>query len=328
MTTDLGDLNAFVAVARARGFRDAARATGKSASGLSEAVRRLEAALGVRLLYRTTRSVAPTEAGGRLLERLGSALTEVESALDVVNGFRDRPVGTLRLNVPVVAARLVLPQIVPRFLAAYPEIRLEVVAEDRFVDLLAGGFDAGIRYDERLQQDMIAVPIGPRTQRFALGAAPAYLDRHGRPQHPSELLQHACLCGRFTGRAMTPWEFERDGQVVRIEPTGPLIVSLGTATDLAVAAAMAGTGIISLFDDWLRPLFESGALEPVLEPWWQAFSGPFLYYSGRRLVPAPLRAFIDFVKASAWPAAPVVPATPRAGKGRRSRATQRSSKVR
>ena len=328
MTTDLGDLNAFVAVARARGFRDAARATGKSASGLSEAVRRLEAALGVRLLYRTTRSVAPTEAGRRLLERLGSALTEVESALDVVNGFRDRPVGTLRLNVPVVAARLVLPEIVPRFLAAYPEIRLEVVAEDSFVDLLAGGFDAGIRYDERLQQDMIAVPIGPRTQRFALAAAPAYLERHGRPQHPSELLQHACLGGRFTGRAMTPWEFERDGEVVRIEPTGPLIVSLGTATDLAVAAAIAATGIISLFDDWLRPLFESGALEPVLEPWWQAFSGPFLYYSGRRLVPAPLRAFIDFVRASAWPAAPVVPAAPRAGKGRRSRATQRSSKVR
>jgi DNA-binding transcriptional LysR family regulator len=331
VTTDLGDLNAFVAVARARGFRDAARATGKSASGLSEAVRRLEAALGVRLLYRTTRSVAPTEVGGRLLERLGSALTEVESALDVVNGFRDRPAGTLRLNVPVVAARLVLPEIVPRFLAAYPEIRLEVVAEDRFVDLLAGGFDAGIRYDERLQQDMIAVPIGPRTQRFALAAAPAYLDRHGRPQHPSELLQHACLYGRFTGRAMTPWEFERDGEVVRIEPTGPLIVSLGTATDLAVAAAIAGTGIISLFDDWLRPLFESGALEPVLEPWWQAFSGPFLYYSGRRLVPAPLRAFIDFVRASAWPAAPVVPAASvasRAGKGQRSRATQRSSKVR
>ena len=314
MKTDLGDLNAFVAVARGRGFRDAARVTGKSASGLSEAVRRLEATLGVRLLYRTTRSVALTEAGGRLLERLSSALTEVESALDVVNGFRDRPAGTLRLNVPVVAARLVLPALVPRFLAAYPEIRLEVVAEDSLVDVLAAGFDAGIRYDERLQQDMIAVPIGPRTQRFALAAAPAYLDRHGRPQHPRELLQHACLRGRFTGRAMPPWEFERDGEVVRIEPTGPLLVSLGTATDLAVDAAIAGTGIICTFDDWLRPYFESGALEPVLEPWWQRFSGPFLYYSGRRLVPAPLRAFIDFIRTSAAPAAP------RAVKRKRSRA--------
>jgi DNA-binding transcriptional LysR family regulator len=304
---DLADLSAFVAVARARGFRDAARASGNSASGLSEAVRRLEGTLGVRLLYRTTRSVAPTEAGRRLLERLGSALSEVEAALDVVNGFRDRPAGTLRLNVPVVAARLVLPDIVPRFLAAYPEIRLEVVAEDSFVDVLALGFDAGIRYDERLQQDMIAVPIGPRTQRFALAAAPAYLDRHGRPRHPRELLQHACLGGRFSGRAMPPWEFERDGEVVRIEPTGPLLVSLGTATDLAVAAAIAGTGIILGFDDWLRPHFESGALEAVLEPWWQRFPGPFLYYSGRRLVPAPLRAFIDFIKASAVPPAPVAP---------------------
>ena len=313
MTTDLGDLDAFVTVARARGFRHAARASGKSASGLSEAVRRLEAALGVRLLNRTTRSVAPTEAGGRLLERLGSALTEVESALDVVNGFRDRPVGTLRLNVPVSAARLVLPEIVPRFLAAYPEIRLEVVAEDSFVDVLAAGFDAGIRYDERLQQDMIAIPIGPRTQRFAVGAAPAYLDRHGRPRHPRDLLEHACLRGRFTGRAVAPWEFERAGEIVRIDPTGPLLVSLGTATELAVAAAIAGTGIISSFEAWLRPHFESGALEPILEPWWQSFSGPFLYYPGRRLVPAPLRAFIDFIRASAAPAAPRAAKRRRAG---------------
>jgi DNA-binding transcriptional LysR family regulator len=293
---DLGDLNAFVAVARAKGFRDGARAAGASASGLSEAVRRLEAELGVRLLNRTTRSVVPTEAGQRLLDRLGPALTEVEAALDVVNGFREKPAGTLRLNVPVSAVRLVLPAIVPPFLAAYPEIRLEVIAEDSFVDVLAAGCDAGIRYDERLEQDMIAVPIGPRTQRFAAAAASAYLDRHGRPQHPRELLDHACLRGRFRSGAMPPWEFERDGEIVRVEPTGPLLVSTGTATDLAVEAAIAGTGIICLFDDWLRPYFESGALEPVLEPWWQSFPGPFLYYSGRRLVPAPLRAFIDFIK--------------------------------
>jgi len=294
--SNLGDLNALMAVARAGGFRDAARATGISASGLSEAVRRLETALGVRLFNRSTRSVVPTEAGKRLLERLSPALTEVESALDVVNTFRDRTAGTLRLNVPVSAARLVLPAIVPGFLAAYPEIRLEVVAEDSFVDVLAAGFDAGIRYDERLEQDMIAVPIGPRVQRFAAAASPAYLDHHGRPAHPRELLNHACLCGRFSSGAMPPWEFERDGEVVRVEPTGPLLVSMGTATDLAVAAAMAGTGIICLFDGWLRPYFDSGALEPVLEAWWQRFPGPFLYYPGRRLVPAPLRAFIDFVR--------------------------------
>jgi DNA-binding transcriptional LysR family regulator len=296
---DLADLNAFVAVARAGGFRDGARAMGGSASGVSEAVRRLETQLGVRLLNRTTRSVVPTEAGARLLERLNPALNEVEAALDVVNAFRDRPAGTLRLNVPVVAARLVLPKIVTPFLAAYPDIRLQVIAEDSFVDVIAAGCDAGIRYEERLEQDMIAVPIGPRRQRYATGAAPAYLNRRGRPEHPRDLLGHACLSGRFSSGAMTTWEFERTGEVVRLDPAGPLVVSVGSATDLAVDAAIAGTGIIFLFEDWLRPHFASGALEPVLEPWWPSFSGPFLYYPGRRLVPAPLRAFIDFIKTPA-----------------------------
>ena len=299
MKADLGDLNAFLAVARAGGYRDGARASGVSASGLSEAVRRLETQLGVRLFNRTTRSVVPTEAGARLLERLGPALTEVDAALDVVNVFRDRPAGTLRLNVPVSAVRLVLPAIVPPFLAAYPDIKLEVIAEDSFVDVLAAGCDAGIRFDERLEQDMIAVPIGPRMQRFATAAAPAYLNRRGRPAHPRDLLGHACLRGRFASGTMPPWEFERDGKVVRVDPTGPLLVGIGGASDLAVEAAVAGTGIIYIFEDWLRPHFKSGALEAVLEPWWLRFSGMFLYYPGRRLVPAPLRAFIDFVKASA-----------------------------
>ncbi len=297
MRHDLGDLNAFVAVARARGFRDAARAGNVSASALSEAVRRLEGQLGVRLLNRTTRSVVPTEAGERLLARLGPALREVDAALDVVNGFRDRVAGTLRLNVPVVAARLVLPAIVPPFLAAYPEIQLEVMAEDSFVDVLAAGCDAGIRYDERLEQDMIAVPIGPRRQRFATAASPSYLAARGRPQHPRDLMAHACLRGRFSSGAMPPWEFEREGEVIRLDPSGPLVVGSGSAMELAIETAISGTGVIHLFEQWLRPHLDSGALEPVLEPWWQSFAGPFLYYPGRRLVPAPLRAFLDFVKA-------------------------------
>jgi DNA-binding transcriptional LysR family regulator len=295
MAADLSDLTAFVVVARAGGFRDGARKSGGSASSLSEAVRRLEVRLGVRLLNRTTRSVALTEAGARLLDRLGPALGEIEAALDVVNRFRDRPAGTLRLNVPVSAARLVLPAIVPPFLAAYPDIHLEVIAEDSFVDVLAAGCDAGIRYDERLEQDMIAVPIGPRKQFFATAAAPDYLHRHGRPHHPRDLLDHSCLRGQFASGAMTAWEFERNGEYVRVEPSGPLIVRVGAATDLAVDAALAGTGIIHLFEDWLRPHLDSGALEPVLKPWWQPFSGPFLYYPGRRLLPAPLRAFVDFI---------------------------------
>jgi DNA-binding transcriptional LysR family regulator len=295
MAAELGDLTALLAVARAGGFRDAARATGSSASTLSEAVRRLEARLGVRLLHRTTRSVAPTEAGARLLDRLGPALAEVEAALDVVNGFRDRPAGTLRRTVPIRAVRLVLPRIVPPFLAAYPDIRLDIMAEDSFVDMLAAGCDAGIRYDERLEQDMIAVPIGPREQRFATAASPAYLDRRGRPDHPRQLLDHACLRSRFSSGAMHVWEFERDGEVVKVDPAGPLIVSAGGATDLAIEAAVAGTGVIHLFEDWLRPALDSGALEPVLQPWWRPFTGPFLYYPSRRYLPAPLRAFVDFI---------------------------------
>jgi DNA-binding transcriptional LysR family regulator len=296
MTTELQDLQAFLAVARAGGFRQAARSGGDSASKLSEAVRRLETRLGLRLLHRTTRNVSPTEAGARLAERLAPALAEVEASLDVVNHFRDRPAGTLRINVPANVARTVLPNIVTPFLRRYPEIRLEVIVEDSFVDLIASGCDAGIRYDERLAQDMIALPIGPRTQRLVTAAAPVYLQAHGKPEHPRDLLQHACLRGQFSGGAVPLWEFERDGELVRVDPPGPLQVRTGAAFDLAVQAALDGLGIIHLFEDWLQPHLDSGALVPVLEPWSQRFSGPLLYYAGRRHLPSPLRAFVDFIR--------------------------------
>src|SRR5579863_9454076 len=209
---EMNDLAAFVSVARAGGFRDAARISGVSASSLSAAVRRLESKLGMRLLNRTTRSVAPTEAGLRLIEKLTPLFSEMEAALDVLNRFRDKPSGTLKLNVPSSAARIVLPTVIPQFLKAYPDIRVEVVVEDGFVDVLSIGCDAGIRYDERLEQDMIAIPIGPRVQRFATAAAPDYLDRHGRPKHPRDLLGHSCLQTRFSNGAVLPWEFERDGK--------------------------------------------------------------------------------------------------------------------
>ena len=149
---------------------------------------------------------------------------------------------------------------------------------------------------------MIAVPIGPRLQRFATAASPAYLAARGRPEHPRDLLRHACLRGQFASGTMPTMEFERDGEVVRIDPTGPLVVRLGAAVDLAICAAIDGLGIIHLFEEWLRGPLDSGALVAVLEPWWQPFPGPFLYYPGRRLLPAPLRAFIDFIKIQEQPA--------------------------
>lgn len=297
MTMEFNDLAAFVSVARAGGFRDAARVSGVSASSLSIAVRRLESKLGMRLLNRTTRSVAPTEAGLRLIEKLTPLFSEMEAALDVLNRFRDKPSGTLKLNVPSSAARIVLPTVIPRFLKAYPDIRVEVVVEDGFVDVLAIGCDAGIRYDEQLEQDMIAIPIGPRVQRFATAAAPDYLDTYGRPEHPRDLLAHACLRGQFAGGATPTWYFEQNGEVVQLNPSGPLLVRPGAAIDLAISTAVAGVGVIHLFEDMLRPHLDSGALEPILEPWWQRFSGPFLYYPGRRHLPAPLRVFVDFLKA-------------------------------
>jgi len=296
MNVDLGDLKLFVAVARASGFRQAARTIGASASTLSEAVRRLETAVGARLLHRTTRSVVPTEAGAQLIDRLMPVLMEVDAALDGVREFSEGVTGTLRLNVPVSAARLFLPAILPGFLAAHPDIKVEIVAEDSFVNMLASGCDAGIRYDERLEQDMIAVPIGPRVQRFATAATPAYLDRRGRPEHPRDLLLHDCILGRFaSGRLTSPWEFERDGKIIKVEPQARLTIGIG-GTDLGVDAAVAGSGVIHLFEEWLQPHLSSGALEPVLKDWWQSFSGPFLYHSSRHLMPPPLRVFIEYLR--------------------------------
>lgn len=292
----LEDLAAFAAVVQHGGFRGAARATGTSASRLSEAIRRLEERLGVRLLHRTTRSMTPTEVGARLLARLRPALDDLDAALELVNESKDKPAGRLRLNVPISASRLVLPRIVPAFLAAFPEVELEVVAEDNFVNVLAEGFDAGIRYGERLERDMVAIPIGPRTQRFAAAASKGYLERHGRPRHPRDLLRHACLRGKFSSGSAHAWEFVRGGESLKLDVRGPLVVGLGGTADLAVDVAIAGVGVVYLFEEWLQPHFARGELEPVLAPWWPSFTGPFLYYAGRRHLPPPLRAFVDFVK--------------------------------
>ncbi len=291
---NLDDFAHFAAVAAAGGFRAAAQAKHLSASSLSEAVRRLESDLNVRLLNRTTRSVTPTEAGRRLLERLAPALAELAHAADDLIAESDRPTGTLRLNVPVVVARYILPPIAARFLAAHPGVRLEVDAEDSFVDVLAAGFDAGIRYEESVDRDMIAIPIGPRRQRFVCVAAPAFLARHGTPTHPRDLAGLARIGHCFPGGRLIVWEFERGRQRVRIAPEGPLIAN---ALEMELAAVVAGLGVAVGFAEFYAGELASGALVEILADWQEDFSGPLLYYHSRRLMPAPLRAFIDFVRA-------------------------------
>lgn len=291
---NLADLDAFVAVARARSFRAAARLRGVSASALSEALRRLEARLGARLLNRTTRSVTPTQAGARLLDRLGPAIREIGSALDAVNASADAPAGTLRINAPTVVVRHVLPGIVARFLGAHPGIVLEVETNDSFIDVLGEGFDAGIRYEERVERDMIAVPIGPRSQRFVLAGTPGYLAAQGTPRHPRDLLGHACIRHRFASRVTAQWEFERGGETVRIAPSGPLIA---TTPELEVHTALAGLGLVCTFEDYLQEGLADGRLVPLLEDWLPPFSGPRLYFAERQHMPVPLRAFVDFIRA-------------------------------
>lgn len=267
-----------------------------SASKASEAVRRLESELAVKLLHRTTRSVTLTPAGGRLLDRLGPALTEIAAALDVVKSTSDRPAGTLRLNVPPVAARVVLPRLLPRFIAAFPDVRVEITVDEALVDVVARGCDAGIRYGESLEKDMVAVPIGAREQRFALAASPKYVERQGRPNHPRDLLQHACLRVRHSNGAPIVWKFGRDGETIQVDAPAPLVANLGSGSELLIDAAIAGSGVVYLFEEMLQPHFESGALVPLLERWWLRFPGPFLYYSSRLHLPPPLRAFVDFIR--------------------------------
>ncbi|MBK4772735.1 MULTISPECIES: LysR substrate-binding domain-containing protein [Pantoea] len=296
MALDMALLHAVVAVAKAGGFREAARMSGSNPSRLSDAVRRAEQQLGVRLFNRTTRTVVLTEAGRALMSRLLPAMNEVDAALDALNTFRDTPGGTLRLNVPVSAARLVLPAIVPGFLQRYPDIRLEIVAESNVQDIFRDSCDAGIRYDDHLEQDMVALPIGPRVQRFAAAAAPAYLAAYGTPQHPRDLMQHRCLYGRYATGVTAEWEFSRGAERIMLQPQGPLICSIGAAMELTVSTAIAGAGVVYLFEDWLKPALANGSLQPILADWWLSFPGLWLYYNDRRLIPAPLQAFLSWIR--------------------------------
>jgi DNA-binding transcriptional LysR family regulator len=288
---DLRDLQAFVAVARSGNFRRAAREHGLAVSSLSQRLSDLEERLGVRLLNRTTRSVALTEAGKVLLSRLGPALSEVGAAVEQIRELRAVASGRLRINAPPPAVDLVLAPMVAPFLARYPQIELEITADSGFVDIVQAGFDAGVRYGEHLAQDMIAVPLGAE-QRYAVVASPQYVAQHGRPDHPRDLLRYHCIRARFSSGVMLEWEFEKDGHVVKVSPPARLIA---TYCGLAFRAACDGVGYWATFEGSVREAIASGALVSVLEDWCPPFPGPYLYYPSRRQPPPALAAFVAFV---------------------------------
>lgn len=289
----LDELAVFLAVSRGRGFRTAARWLGVSPSTVSETISRLEARLGVPLLVRTTRSVQLTEAGRALAERLEPVMSEARAALDDAASSQDTVRGRLKLNVPGAVMVDILPPLLDGFLAAYPHVRIEVMVDDRLVDITAVGCDAGIRYGEHLAQDMIAVPIGPRRQWSALAASPDYLAKRGIPAHPRDILDHDCIRTRFASGTLIEWQFEKAGETLLVDPPARLIIgAAGSAA--AIDLAVAGRGLIQTFRNWLDPHLQRGTLLPVLADWWPVFDGPRLYFSSR-LMPAPLRAFIDFI---------------------------------
>jgi DNA-binding transcriptional LysR family regulator len=289
---DLRDLDAFVAIARTKNFRRAAREQGVSVSSFSQRLRDMEERLGVRLLNRTTRSVALTEAGELLLARAAPAISDVNAALEEVRGLRGVPSGRLRINAPPPAIDLVLAPLIGPFLEAFQQVEFEIVGQSGFIDIVGAGYDAGVRYGEHLEQDMIAIPLGP-PQRYALVAAPAYLARHGRPKHPRDLLDHACIRVRLSSGAMLDWEFEKAGRAVQLSPPAKLVVNHPAP---AMRAARDGVGFWLTFRDYVSETIASGALVSVLDDWCPPFPGPFLYYPSRHQPPPALAAFVNFVR--------------------------------
>ena len=276
---ELGNLAMFLAVAEERSFTKAAAKLGISQSALSHTMRRLEAKLGLRLLTRTTRSVALTDAGERLIATLRPALEAIDDKLASLTALRERPAGTVRITSSAHAARAVLWPVIDRLTAEHPDINVEVSIESGLIDIVSGRFDAGVRLGERLDQDMVAVPISPKL-RMAAFAAPSYLERHGTPLTPYDLATHNCINLRMaTSGGLYAWEFERDGKELKVRTEGQLVFN---DADLIVAAALAGRGIAFTIEGHVDHHFASGALVRVLEDWCEPFDGYYLYYPSRR----------------------------------------------
>ncbi len=294
---DITELNAFAEVATLRSFRKAADVLELSPSTVSHLMSRLEQRMDMRLLHRTTRSVAPTQAGERLLARLRPVLEELHSALGEVDEFRGKATGRVRINAPEQGVRLLLRDVVPAFQKKFPEIELDLVTEGRFVDIVKEGFDAGVRLGGTIPRDMIAIQIGGQARGVAV-ASPRYLTQHKRPQTPDDLQSHKCIRVRLPNGKLLAWEFEKRGQTFAIDVPGKLILN---QEGLMIEAALAGLGVAYVFESSVRDALKSGQLISVLDDWCPDFPGANLYYPGNRNIPSALRAFVDTVKI--WSAA-------------------------
>jgi DNA-binding transcriptional LysR family regulator len=290
----LNDLTAFVTVATRRSFRRAADELGTAPSTLSHAMRALEERMGVRLLNRTTRSVSPTQAGFELLGRLQPALATLDEALDSLAAFRGSVTGTVRINAPRLGAALLVSDILPAMSERFPDVVVDLIVEGKLVDIVAAGFDAGMRLADSIPKDMIAVPLaGPVS--FICVASPAYLERFGEPGTPDELKRHRCIGHRVPGGKLYRWEFERAGQALTVETGGPVILD---DEELMVDAAIKGLGIAYVASLAAKAALAEGRLRRVLAAWTPASERIAIYYPGHRAVPPALRAFLDVVKAA------------------------------
>lgn len=290
--SDYVELRAFTAIVEHGSFVRAAAYLGVTPSALSQTIRGLEERLGVRLLNRTTRSVAPSDAGTRLLKRLLPAFADLDTAVEEITAKGETPSGILRINASRVAAMEYLAPLLGPFLVAYPHIKLDIIVDDRLVDVVAGGFDAGIRLGEKLEKDMIALPFGGNLSMQVV-AAPAYLEHYAIPQHPRDLRSHRCLSYyRPTDGSTYRWEFERDGQKLKVEVDGPLIVN---APEMLPQIVVDGAGINYLFTHQVEHLIAAGKLIPLLSEWTPPFLGFYIYYPSRAQMPVVLRTFLDFI---------------------------------
>ncbi|HWH42728.1 MAG TPA: LysR family transcriptional regulator [Usitatibacter sp.] len=290
---NLGTLSAFAVVAQERSFTRAAARLGVSPSALSHAIRRLEEKLGTQLLARSTRSVSMTQAGERLLARVGPAMEELSSAVQELGAQAGRPAGHVRISAPAEAAHRIILPMLPRFVEAYPDIVVEVLVEAAFTDIVARRLDAGVRLGESLAKDVVAVPIsGP--QRLVVIASPAYVKAHGTPKSPRELRDHRCINQRLLAAgSLYKWEFARGREKMEVAVEGPLVFDDG---GMVLEAVLAGIGLGYVMEERALPYLQSGRLVRVLDDWTPPFPGFYLYYPGRKQASAALAAFIDAIR--------------------------------